>query len=124
MLLPKFNYHEPTTLNEACEMMAEFREKARPIAGGTDLIVNMKKGVVSPENVVSLGRIPELNQVNWSDGLIRIGACLKVSEITRSEEMSSAFLALVQAAQKPRHHRWEPGFCQACRRPPPASHGI
>jgi CO/xanthine dehydrogenase FAD-binding subunit len=99
MLLPKFDYHEPTTLNEACEIMAEFREKARPIAGGTDLIVNMKKGVVSPENVVSLRRIPELNRVNWSDELIGIGACTKVSQVTRSEEMSSAFFALVQGAR-------------------------
>jgi CO/xanthine dehydrogenase FAD-binding subunit len=99
MLLPKFDYHEPMTLNEACEMMAEFREKARPIAGGTDLIVNMKKGVVSPENVVSLGRIPELNRVNWSEGLTGIGACTKVSQLTRSEEICSKFFALAQAAR-------------------------
>jgi carbon-monoxide dehydrogenase medium subunit len=99
MLLPKFDYHEPRTLNEACEIMAEFGERARPIAGGTDLIVSMKKGVLSPENVVSLSRIPELNQVNWSSGLMRIGACLKVSGVTRSEEMSSGFSALVQAAR-------------------------
>jgi CO/xanthine dehydrogenase FAD-binding subunit len=99
VLLPKFNYHEPTTLNEACEMMAEFGEKGRPIAGGTDLIVNMKKGVLSPENVVSLGRIPELNRMDWSEGLLRIGACTRVSQAARSQGLSSEFSALVQAAR-------------------------
>jgi CO/xanthine dehydrogenase FAD-binding subunit len=99
LLLPKFEYHEPTTLNEACEMMAEFREKGRPIAGGTDLLVNMKKGVVSPENVVSHGRIPELNRVDWSDGLIGIGACTRVSQAARPQEIFSEFSALVEAAR-------------------------
>jgi carbon-monoxide dehydrogenase medium subunit len=99
MLLPKFDYHEPRTLSEACEMMAEFRERARLMAGGTDLIVNMKKGVVSPEKVVSLGRIPELAGVESSDGFVGIGACLKVSEVCRSGEGLSDFCALGQAAQ-------------------------
>ena len=43
MLLPRFDYFEPSTVQEACQMMANLGEKAKPIAGGTDLIVNMKK---------------------------------------------------------------------------------
>ena len=84
MPLPKFLYHDPATLNEACRILAELGGDARPLAGGTDLIVNMRKGVISPKNLVSLGRIEELNRVDRSDGLVRIGACLRVSDLARS----------------------------------------
>lgn len=56
MLLPRFQYHEPENLEEACEILAGFKEEASPLAGGTDLLVNMKKGVVSPMN----GRIKKI----------------------------------------------------------------
>ncbi|MBW1862179.1 MAG: FAD binding domain-containing protein, partial [Deltaproteobacteria bacterium] len=43
MLLPRFQYHEPSTIDEMCQIMAEIKKKACPLAGGTDLLVNMKK---------------------------------------------------------------------------------
>jgi len=59
-LLPKFDFHEPATIDQACRIVSGLGAGAIPIAGGTDLIVNMKKGLVSPENVVSLSRVKEL----------------------------------------------------------------
>ena len=88
MILPKFEYHDPSTLDEACQIMAELKEKARPLAGGTDLLVNMRRGAVSPENVVSLGRIEELKGVNPSNGQLRLGACLTAAEIGQSKEVN------------------------------------
>ena len=88
MILPKFEYHDPSTLDEACRIMAELKEKARPLAGGTDLLVNMRRGAVSPENVVSLGRIEELKGVNPSNGQLRLGACLTAAEIGQSKEVN------------------------------------
>ena len=88
MILPKFEYHDPSTLDEACQIMAELKEKARPLAGGTDLLVNMRRGAVSPENVVSLGRIEELKGVNPSNGQLRLGACLTAAEIGQSREVN------------------------------------
>ena len=87
MILPKFEYHDPSTLDEACQIMAELKEKARPLAGGTDLLVNMRRGAVSPENVVSLGRIEELKGVNPSNSQLRLGACLTAAEIGQSREV-------------------------------------
>ena len=98
MLLPKFDYHEPTTLAEACEVMAEFGNRAKPLAGGTDLIVNMKKKILSPEHVVSLGRIEELKGIDSQDGTIRIGALTTVDEIAASEQMKAAYPALAHGA--------------------------
>lgn len=88
MILPKFEYHDPSTLDEACQIMAELKEKARPLAGGTDLLVNMRRGTVSPENVVSLGRIEELRGVHPSNGQLRLGACLTAAEIGQSKEVN------------------------------------
>ena len=54
MLLPKFEYHEPLTVDEACRIMGELGRSAKPLAGGTDLIVNMKKKILSPSHLISL----------------------------------------------------------------------
>jgi CO/xanthine dehydrogenase FAD-binding subunit len=99
MILPKFEYHEPATISEACELMAHHRGKARPLAGGTDLLVNMKKKVLSPEHLVSLGRIPELVQLERSNGTLWIGAGVTVSDIAASETVAKAVTALGQGAR-------------------------
>ena len=48
MLLPKFDFYEPTKLPEACEIMDDLKDKGHPLAGGTDLLVNMKKKLIAP----------------------------------------------------------------------------
>ena len=94
MPLPIFHYHEPSDLNDACQIMERLGADARPLAGGTDLIVNMRKGVISPDHLVSLGKIEDLNGIEHSSGLIRIGACVKVSDLVRSVQLCSLFSAL------------------------------
>ena len=81
MLIPRFNYHKPSTLKDACELKAEFKNKAMFLAGGTDIIVNMKRGVISPDNLISLNSITEMmsNSVNDKKGQTIIGACGKVA---------------------------------------------
>jgi len=98
MLLPKFDYHEPATLAEACEVMAELGKRARPLAGGTDLIVNMKKKILTPEHLVSLGRLEELKGIDSHDGTVRIGALMSVAEIAESAEVKGSYAALAHGA--------------------------
>lgn len=100
MLLPKFKYHDPSTLQEACQIMADLREKGQPLAGGTDLLANMRKGVVSPANVVSLARIEELKLISISDGQLRIGACATAADLAESEEVNDLLNALGVGAKK------------------------
>jgi carbon-monoxide dehydrogenase medium subunit len=78
--------------------MGELKESARPIAGGTDLLVKMKKGQISPSNVVSLGKLRELKDVSWSGDLFRIGACRTVARLSDSSEISGWFSALATGA--------------------------
>ena len=99
MILPKFEFHEPATIGEACELMAHYRGKARLLAGGTDLLVNMKKKILSPERLVSLGRIPELSRLERSNGTLWIGAGVTVSAIAASETVDRDVPALGQGAR-------------------------
>jgi carbon-monoxide dehydrogenase medium subunit len=94
MILPKFEFHEPASIGDACELMARHGGKARPLAGGTDLLVNMKKKVLKPEHLVSLGRIPELSQLERSNGTLWIGAGVTVSAIAASATVDCDAAAL------------------------------
>jgi len=99
MILPKFEFHEPTSIGDACELMARHSGKARPLAGGTDLLVNMKKKVLKPERLVSLGRIPELSQLERSNGTLWVGAGVTVSAIAASATVDRDLPALGQGAR-------------------------
>jgi carbon-monoxide dehydrogenase medium subunit len=98
MRLPRFEYYEPATLEEACQIMGELKESARPLAGGTDLLVHMKTGLISPANLVYLGKLKELNDISWSGSLLRIGACRTVARLSESNEVASLFGALAEGA--------------------------
>lgn len=99
MLLPKFDFSEPRTIEEACRIMAELGRRARPLAGGTDLIVNMKKKLVSPEHVISLARINALREIDSSNGRLQIGACVTAAELADSDLLRKGLVALGQGAQ-------------------------
>jgi len=99
MLLPRFDFHEPTTVAEACQMMADFGETARPIAGGTDLIVNMKKKILAPAHLVSLARIDELQGISAVNGHVAIGACVTVTELAESAQIADQLGALRSGAR-------------------------
>jgi len=99
MLLPRFDFHEPTSLNEACAIMLSLGKEGKIIAGGTDLIVNMKKKIIAPKNIVSLARIPGLREINFSNDHVAIGCQVTVAEIAESEVMNSWFHLFVEGAR-------------------------
>jgi len=85
-------------MEEACQVMSGLGSRAKLLAGGTDLIVNMKRGTLSPGHVVSLSRINDLKGVTFTKGRIRIGACVTAAELCESEEIKTLFRALQQGA--------------------------
>ena len=99
MLLPRFDFHEPTTVAEACQLMAELGDTARPIAGGTDLMVNMKKKVIAPAHLVSLARIDAFRGVSAVNGHLAIGPCVTVTELAESDEIGQKLSALRAGAR-------------------------
>lgn len=100
MLLPKFKYLRPETLEEACSMLSQFNGKARVIAGGTDLMVNMKQKTDSPAYLVDISYFPGLNTIedNEEDAL-KIGALCTHSDIESSSVIQGKFNILAQACR-------------------------
>ncbi|MFQ5594329.1 MAG: FAD binding domain-containing protein [Anaerolineae bacterium] len=58
--LPEFTYHTPTSLDEACSLLAEHGANAMVVAGGTDLFPKMKRRQMTPEHVIGLRGVREL----------------------------------------------------------------
>jgi len=98
MLLPEFNYHEPRSVGEATRLLDEIGKEASVLAGGTDLLVNMKMGKTAPKHVVSLSRIEELRIVRADQGALTLGACVTAGELKEGEEIKSEFNGLCQSA--------------------------
>lgn len=98
MLLPKFDFHEPADISEACQILSEYGATAKPLAGGTDLLVNMKHKLLSPAHLISLAKIKELKQMDTDGGVIRIGAGVTVADIIGAEMIREKVSALSTGA--------------------------
>ena len=69
-----FDYQRPSTLTEALQLKAKYKNKAHFLAGGTDLIVNIREGVLKPDLLIDIKRIKELSQLNWENDTLFIGS--------------------------------------------------
>jgi len=96
--LPKFDYHEPRSVDEATRLLDEIGKEASVLAGGTDLLVNMKMGKTAPKHVVSLSRIEALKSVKREQGSLTLGACVTAGELKEQEEIRAEFNGLCQSA--------------------------
>lgn len=96
MYLRKFKFHRPVSLNEALELLSNTENGALK-AGGTDLLVEMKKGLRSPSDLISLTGIDELKKVDDDNDFVYIGAGLTHSEILNSELINKYFPAFTEA---------------------------
>jgi aerobic carbon-monoxide dehydrogenase medium subunit len=94
-----FEYLEPTSLSEACRMLAERPGQARLLAGGTDLLIQMEAGKRRLEQVVSVGRIPGLDTIAWDarNGLT-IGALVTLRQIELHPAVQERYPALQRGA--------------------------
>ena len=97
--LRPFSYFEPMTLREAVDILSEKGDDALPLAGGTDLLVRMKRGHITPSALVNLKRIQGLNQIRDETGKgTRIGALASISTIEDSPLIHAKHPVLGQAA--------------------------
>ncbi|MBM4325851.1 MAG: xanthine dehydrogenase family protein subunit M [Deltaproteobacteria bacterium] len=101
MLLPRFEYHEPTTLEDALNLLHELGGNARVLAGGTDLLVKMKRKLEKPSHVISVARVPGMDQIIPRNGhAVTIGAGVTAAELARNELVMDRFTPLAIAAGK------------------------
>jgi len=93
MRMPWFGFRSPTSLAEAARILAGEGPQAMLIAGGTDLVPNMKRRHQSPKTLVSLRKVPELRGMNGT-----LGACVTLTDIVNSAPLRENFRGLWQAA--------------------------
>ncbi len=98
MRLPLFEFRAPRTLEEAAHILDGERANAMPLAGGTDLLPNMKRRQQVPRTLISLRHIESLNRVVWRPSGSQLGACLTLSDIAVDPRFRNGLTALAQAA--------------------------
>lgn len=100
MRLPRFEYVRPQSVEEASAILTEAPGKALPIAGGTDLLVAMKQRASTPQYLVDLKGLPNLDRIEHKNGTLSIGALTTLRQITDSPLVQEKFTILAQAARK------------------------
>jgi 4-hydroxybenzoyl-CoA reductase subunit beta len=100
MRLPKFDYRVPREIAEAVKIMAGSGPEGQFVAGGTDLYPNMKRRQQTPRTVISVMRVPELNQIT-GDGKsgIRIGASVTLTDIVEHPIINRDYPVITHAAR-------------------------
>lgn len=94
-----FSYERPTTLGDAFAVLEKHGQSARLLAGGTDLIVQLRHRVAQPEVVIDLKRVAELAPaIIWSAGSVRINAGTVMADIIDDERMRRHFPAVTESA--------------------------
>lgn len=92
-------YHVPSTVDEAVDLLAKYRGKARIVAGGTDLLVEMRAegGHHIPDALIDITLIPELNTITQHNDFVVIGAGVTHTQIVQSSLLSSYATCLVES---------------------------
>ena len=82
--LPRFEYLQPKSLDEALSLLKKYKGKAKLIAGGTDLLISMKNRDLAPGYVINLKAIPNLDYIQYGEKGLRIGALARISGVEKS----------------------------------------
>ncbi len=94
--MPSIQYVAPNSLAEAASALASGGE-ARVLAGGTDLLVQMRLGLKAPAVVVDIKRIPELTRITLDDKGLRLGAAVSGAVVNRHPELGAVYPGFVEA---------------------------
>ncbi|MFH1749219.1 MAG: xanthine dehydrogenase family protein subunit M [Planctomycetota bacterium] len=98
--VPDIELHETTTLEETAAALSRYGPRARLLAGGTDLLVDLKTGRVGFDHLVSIKRVAALRGLSESDAGLRIGALTTVTQLNRSPIIRQRFAPLLDATSR------------------------
>ncbi len=94
-----FEYYRPKNFDETIKLMAKYSGKAMLLAGGTDLAVYIKEGMVHPEAVIDIKHVKELKRVEIQQDGLFIGALATFSDILACADIKKHYLPLWEAAR-------------------------
>ena len=95
-----FNYERPKSLEEALKLRARYRGDVTFMAGGTDVLVDIRNGVLKPKVLMDISSLDELNYIKEEDNQIRIGSGTRIAEIQKAFLIQKHAPLLVKACQK------------------------
>jgi carbon-monoxide dehydrogenase medium subunit len=91
MIPAAFEYHAPSTLGEATALLTKLGDDAKVLSGGQSLIPLMKLRLANPAHLVDINGIPGLSGIRESDGVLKIGALTRESELEESQIVRSRY---------------------------------
>ena len=94
--MPSLSFTAPTTVDEAVKALASTQGLARPLSGGTDLLVQMRSGRIRPEVIVDLKRIPELIGIREESDRFVVGAATPGTMVYENEALTRAWPGIVE----------------------------
>jgi carbon-monoxide dehydrogenase medium subunit len=99
--LPRFEYLTPKTIDEALSLLAQYKTRAKVIAGGTDVVPQLKRREIkAPQYIIDLKGIPGLDYIKYDEvGGLTIGALITIHAVEISSIIREKFSILFQAAQ-------------------------
>ncbi len=96
-----FEYFEPETVEEALSLLRKYSDTAKVCAGGTDLVVRMRKRALNPQFVIGIAGIRELDYLRFEDERgLRIGCLTTIRTIERSPELKERYPMLSEVATR------------------------
>ena len=96
--MKEFEYVHPKSLTQAAALLAERPDSSKPIAGGVDLIGEMKDYLATPSRVVNLKSIPGLDEIRESPNGLRLGPLALLATLEKHTKLTGAYAAIAQAA--------------------------
>ncbi len=94
-----FSYENPKSLNDAVQALARLGPDARVLAGGTDLLVQLRSGARQVSAVVDVKRIPELNELSLGAEGLRLGAAVPCWDLALRDDIRQRYPGVVEAAE-------------------------
>ena len=97
--MSNLRYEAPETVDDAVRLLADADGEAKPLAGGTDLLVQLRTDFVRPGLIVDLKRIPALMDVTANGDDIRVGAAVSGWTLGKNEAVKAAWPGVVEALE-------------------------
>jgi len=98
--LPDIELHEASTLEQAADVLTRYAPNARLLAGGTDLLVDLKTGRAGFDHLISINRIDALRGISETSAGLRIGALTTVTQLGRSTVVQERFSPILDATSR------------------------
>jgi carbon-monoxide dehydrogenase medium subunit len=92
-------YESPESLDAAVALMAEAGDGGRVLAGGTDLLVQLRAGMVEPDVIIDIKKIAEMREITEEDGGFRVGAAVTGAELGEHAAFSAAWPGVVEGTE-------------------------